>query len=230
MTRKAAQHRESRRLLFAAAGFLVLVLALAAAWHLTALHEYADPGALARRLKAVAKTPWMPLVVGVVWVLASLVMFPNTVLCFAIIMALGPVLGAIYAYGGSLAAAVTGYAIGRRGGKRVDRLHVGAFKRASDELRSGGFVRLLALRLLPVVPFSATNILSGAARVRLVPFMVATLVGISPYVLTFAVFGRQARRLLAHPEPVDIAITAAIAVTASLALWQAHALAARRAR
>jgi phospholipase D1/2 len=231
MTRKKnARRRTPRWAWVAAIGFAVAVLALTAVWNLTPLEDYADPAAIAHRLKALGRTPWMPVVVALVYVCASLLMFPNTVLCFAIIMALGPQLGAAYAFGGSLAAALAGYAIGRRGGKRVEKLGVGPFARASAELRHGGFMGVLALRLLPVAPFSATNILSGAARVRMLPYVTATLVGISPYILAFAAFGRQARRLLTDPTPADAAITVAIAVLASAALWWAQSLAAARAK
>lgn len=230
MTRKTARRRTPRWILFGALGFVVLVLGLTAAWHWTPLHDLAEPRAVAHELRAVARSPWMPVIVGLVYVAASLVMFPNTVLCLAVIMTLGPLPGAAYAFGGSLAAALAGYGIGRRGGERVHRLHHGPFARASAELRRGGFARILALRLLPVVPFSATNILSGAARAPLLPFLVATVVGIAPYILAFAAFGRQAQRLLTEPNPVDAAVTVAIAVLASVALWQARAWAAARAK
>lgn len=215
---------------FSAVAFVAVVLALTAAWHWTPLRDYAEPRLIAHQLHAVARTPWMPLVVALVYVAASLVMFPNTVLCLGIIMALGPVMGTAYAYGGSLAAALTGYAIGRRGGKRVEKLNIGVFSRAGAELRRGGFLRILALRMLPVVPFSATNILSGAARAPLLKYAVATLIGISPYILAFAAFRHQARRMLAEPNPVDAGITLAIAILASVALWQARSWASARAK
>src|SRR5688572_27190474 len=200
-----------RRVLFGTLGLSILMLALAAAWHWTPLKDVAQPGSIARWLDDSAGTVWMPLVVALVYVGASLVMFPNTVLCLAVVLALGPLAGTAYAFGGSLVAAIVGYAMGRLGGKRVAKLRVHAVERVSAELRRGGFVQVLALRLLPVAPFSATNILSGAARVRLLPFVAATAVGIAPYILAFGLFGRQARRLLSTPDVSDVAVMVAIA-------------------
>src|SRR5690349_20854078 len=103
-----AKRSEARRwALYVGLGFLALVLVLTAAWHWTPLHEYVQPLLIARKLHAIAKTPWMPLIVALIYIAASLVMFPNTVLCLGIIIALGPVMGGAYAYGGSLAAALT---------------------------------------------------------------------------------------------------------------------------
>jgi uncharacterized membrane protein YdjX (TVP38/TMEM64 family) len=166
----------------------------------------------------------------VVYVLGSLLMFPNTVLSLGVIMAAGPVEGTAYAYGGSLLAALVGYWLGRRGGKRVEAVRFKGLERMSKELRSGGFTQVLALRLLPIAPFTATNLLSGAARVRLLPYVTATLVGISPYILAFALLGRQARRLFSDPTPTNIAVMVAIVATATLLMWRARALAAARSR
>ena len=230
MPRTAQRRRARRWALVGGLGLVAIMIALVAAWHWTPLQEIAEPRAVARWLRAVGHNTWLPAFVAAAYVAASLVVFPNTVLCLGVIMALGPLEGALYAFAGSMTAAFVGYGLGRRGGRRVERLRFAGFQRMSEQLRSGGFVQVLALRLLPVAPFTATNILSGAARVRLLPYAAATLVGIAPYILTFALFGRQTRRLLSDPTPHDIAITVAIAVVATVALWRARALAAARAR
>jgi len=226
MGNQTARSKARRHFLVGLAVLAVVMLALIAAWHWTPLHETTEPRDIARWLRTMAHSPWMPPLVATVYVVASLLMFPNTVLSLGVILALGPLEGAAYAFGGSLSAALAGYAIGRRGGKRVEKLHFHGLERISAQLRRGGFVQVLALRLLPIAPFTATNVLAGAARVRVLPFMAATLVGIAPYIVTFALFGRQARRLLSDPTPTDVAITVAIAAVATFALWHARALAA----
>jgi phospholipase D1/2 len=225
------QRSRSRRwVLFGALGIVVVIVALAAAWHWTPLQEVAEPRQVARWFRSAAHTAWMPPIVVVVYVAASLLVFPNTVLCLAVIMALGPLEGMAYAFGGSMSAALAGYAIGRRGGERVAKLRFRGFDRVSAQLRRGGFMQVLMLRLLPVAPFTATNLLSGAARVRLMPFLAATLVGISPYILTFAAFGRQARRLLSDPSPMDVAVTVVLAVLATFTVLHVRSRAAAHAK
>lgn len=222
-TRKAR-----RRMLVGLLVAVVVMLALAAAWHWTPLQDYAEPRRISRWLRTMADSAWMPPLVAVTYVVASLLMFPNTVLSLAVILALGPVEGASYAFGGSLAAALAGYMLGRRGGQRIARFRLRSFDRISEQLRRGGFTQVLMLRLLPIAPFTVTNVLAGAARVHVLAFLAATLVGIAPYIITFAMFGRQARRLLSDPTPLDVGVTVAIAAVATLTLLRARSLAAAR--
>jgi uncharacterized membrane protein YdjX (TVP38/TMEM64 family) len=228
---KPQPHGRARRRLFVAILILAAVmLALIAAWKWSPLHDIAEPRAVARWLGTLADTPLLPLFLALVYVGASLVMFPNTVLCLGVILALGPIEGAIYAYGGSMTAALVGYGLGRRGGKRVESLRFQRFEHVSRQLRRGGFLQVLMLRLLPIAPFTATNILSGASRVPVFPYAAATLVGISWYILAFAVFGRQARSLFANPTPTNVAVTVAVAVLLTCAVLAARSLAAARAK
>lgn len=211
-----------------ALGLVILIVALAAAWRWTPLHDMVSPAVISAWLKDASDEGWMPLLVAVVYVGASLVMFPNTVLCLSVILTLGPLAGTAYAFGGSLAAALAGYSLGRWGGRHIEKLRLRGVNKMSAKLRQGGgFAQVLAIRLLPVAPFSATNILCGAARVSILPFLAATAIGISPYILTFAAFGRQARRLLSNPSMEDAAIALGIIVVAGLAIWWARSKAAR---
>jgi uncharacterized membrane protein YdjX (TVP38/TMEM64 family) len=228
MSRVRERLKARRWALIGVVGLVVLMLALAAAWRWTPLHDVAEPRVIASWLHDAADEGWMPLLVAGVYVGASLLMFPNTVLCLAVILTLGPVFGTAYAFGGSLTAAFVGYSLGRRGGRHIEKLRVRAINKMSAELRrGGGFVQVLTIRLLPVAPFSATNIVCGAARVRIFPFLAATAIGIAPYILAFAAFGRQARRLLSAPTLEDGAIALGIVAVATLAIWWSRFMAAR---
>jgi len=224
VTAKARASAKSRRwTLIVAIGLGVLALALAAAWKWTPLHELVNPSVVSAWLKDASDERWMPLLVAAVYVAASLVMFPNTVLCLAVILTLGPIAGTAYAFGGSMVAALVGYSLGRWGGKRIEKLRLRAVDKVGAKLRKGGgFAQVLTIRILPVAPFSVTNIVSGAAHVRLLPFLSATALGIAPYILAFGMFGRQTRRLFTHPTLADGAGMLAIVVVLGLATWWAH--------
>lgn len=231
MSKAKPPSKSRRKALIVAILLAAVALALVAAWHWTPLADYAEPRQIARWLRGQADSPWMLPIVATIYVAASLVVFPNSVLSLAVIMALGPVAGAAYAYGGSLAAALVGFTIGRRGGAFVEKLRLKGFDKASARLRRGGFMPVLTMRILPIAPFSVTNVLCGASGVRLLPFVAATLVGISHYILGFAAFGHQARRLMSNPTGTDMAVTAAIAaVMVGLAIWQVRAAAPARAK
>src|SRR5690349_2503591 len=80
MPRKTQRSKARRWALVGVAALVVVMLALVAAWQWTPLQDVAEPRAIARWLRSMAQTAWMPPLVALVYVVASLVMFPSTVL------------------------------------------------------------------------------------------------------------------------------------------------------
>lgn len=199
---------------------LVVVLAIAAAWRWSPLHAYANPKVIAGIFGRVRSSPWAPLALGLVYVLASFVLFPNTVLNVATILALGTPFGPVCALGGSLTAGLVFYGLGRRyGEERVRAMHIKSVDRLSKMLRKGGILGMASLRLLPIAPYSIVNIMSGAARVKLIPFTLGSLLGLLPGTLMITAFGHQLRAILRDPTPVQIAILAVLLAVCAGALW-----------
>jgi phospholipase D1/2 len=222
-----APHRN--RLKLVAFSILIAALALTAAWRWTPLHDFAEPRAVAHELRLLltGHSAWAPVIIIGIYILSNAVMFPNTVLCFATILALGTVKGFAYATGGSLIAAVAAYAVGRYWGpERIRQMQIHSLERLSVALRRGGVVQITMLRLLPLAPFSVVNLVAGAAHVRVVPFVVGTFLGLLPGNLLMTAFGRQLRRIVANPTPTEIAITVAVAIVGSVVIWQLQRLAA----
>jgi phospholipase D1/2 len=218
------KRRRARLKIYATLGVLV-VLALAAAWQWTPLREYADPRLLARLLLWMAHSAWTPVIVIAAYVLSNLVMFPITVLCFATILVWGTHPGLLYATVGSLIAALAAYAGGRYYGARpLQRLENGSLARLTAGLRQGGIVQMTILRLLPLAPFSIVNVMAGAARVRVIPFSIGTILGMLPGNLLFTAFGRQLRQLISNPTPLEVATLVAVTIVVSAAFWYLHRL------
>jgi uncharacterized membrane protein YdjX (TVP38/TMEM64 family) len=71
--------------------------------------------------------------------------------------------------------------LARRGGAALGKLR--------DELRQNGFAYLLALRLVPVVPFWLVNLAAPLCGMRLDQFTIATLIGILPATFITASIG-----------------------------------------
>jgi phospholipase D1/2 len=90
----------------------VLVLALILSRQYTPLSALADPDVVRRALASLGSSPWMPLLVLGVYLLAGLLAFPVTLLIAATTAAFGPVLGFINAAVGAFASALLTYAIG----------------------------------------------------------------------------------------------------------------------
>jgi uncharacterized membrane protein YdjX (TVP38/TMEM64 family) len=117
------------------------------------------------------------------------------------------------AFGGALA--VTGATIGavllfliarsafaepmaRRGGAALAKLR--------EELKRNGFSYLLAIRLVPVVPFWLVNLAAPLCGMRLRHFALATLIGIMPTTFVLASIGAGISDVLAKGERPDLSI------------------------
>lgn len=220
-----AREQGHKRLRIILAAVVVLIVVVTAAWQWTPLSEYAEPRMIARALRGMIDSPWLPLWIAIIYVASNAVMFPITVLCLATILALGTHPGLMYATVGSLLAALVTYAAGwRYGADKLSKLQLPGLARLSDGLRRGGIVQVTILRLLPLAPFSIVNLMAGAAKVRVIPFSIGTILGMLPGNLVFTAFGRQLRQLISNPTPWEIATFAAVLVVASLLFWWLHKL------
>lgn len=225
MSKRSLRNRKRVRLYAALAVLLLLVLA--AVWRWTPLHEFAEPRLLARWVATMAQSAWLPVLIAAAYVIGNALMFPNTVMCFATILALGSWDGFWYATGGSMLAAVVAYMAARGyGPDRIKQLEIKSVDRISTALRNGGVMQITLLRLLPLAPFPVVNILAGAAHVRPIPFLIGTFLGLLPGNLLFSAFGRQLRQMVANPTPGSVAVFAAVVVLGSIAMWYLHRLTA----
>lgn len=209
-----------RRALLAAGVALAAALLLAGAWRWTPLHDWAEPREIAHWLIGLRHSAWMPVAIIGLYLLGSTLLFPNTLLNVATILALGSGIGLACALGGSLTAAAVFYGIGARyGQERLEALHIGRIDQLSRLLQRGGVAGFAGLRLLPVAPYSVVNLAAGALRVPLWTFMAGTLIGLLPGNLLVTAFGHQLRAMLREPGPDGIALMAATLAVAGLWLW-----------
>lgn len=150
--------------------------------------------------------PSSPVAFGVVFLAvfvgATMLGVPRTVLTLLAGSAFGPWSGSVLAWAAAVVASVGGYELGRlvarsrRPGGRVDRV-VGraeaAVARAAGEqsagARAGRFAGMASLRLVPVLPFVLVNYGSGALAVPRVAFVVGSAVGLAPGAVLYATVG-----------------------------------------
>lgn len=217
----SARLPQHRTLLITSACLVLAGLSLALAWRWGPLHDYADPRQLAHWLLHYRHSPWALLLVLLMYLAASALLFPNTVLNVATILGLGTTLGLPCALSGSLFAAAVFYALGRRYGKqRLRQLDSPQLEKLGTRLRGSGVTGIVMLRLLPVAPFSVVNLLAGALRVRFWPFLAGSFLGLLPGNLLVTAFGHQIRALLRHPSPAAIAtMLALLLLSAAWLLW-----------
>ncbi|MEO9220368.1 MAG: TVP38/TMEM64 family protein [Mycobacteriaceae bacterium] len=91
---------------------------------------------------------------------------------------------------GALAGAVIAFYLGRLLGREATQRLAGRGLATLDtQLRRHGLWAITALRLVPVVPFTAVNYLSGLTALRLAPYAVGSLLGMTPATTAYAFVG-----------------------------------------
>ncbi len=77
--------------------------------------------------------------------------------------------------------------------------------------RRGGVSSVLAVRLLPVAPFTMVNIAAGVCRVRTWPFVAGSALGLAPGIGAVSLFGRQIRLVMRRPDALSVALLLGVA-------------------
>jgi phospholipase D1/2 len=192
-----------------AIGVLLMIIGLTLAWQYTPLADYADPREIADLLNDTAVHPWASIFVVGIFVLAGLVAFPVIILIAATAAAFGPWLGFAYALAGVLASALVSYAIGARFGQETLRGLLGPrLERIRRQIERRGVLAVATVRVVPVAPFTVINLVAGASSIRLVDYIIGTLLGMLPGLIVISALGYQILRMLSDPSLTELALLA----------------------
>ena len=192
----------ARRRVWLGTALVLAMLGLAVAWRSTGLGDWLEPEALAGYLTSILRGPWGPVLVVAGFVVGSLIAIPVTLLILVAALIYEPALGALYAMIGALVAATVTYALGSYLGRSaVERLSGGSIGRLSERLARRGILTVVAVRIIPVAPFTVINLFAGASHIRFRDYLIGTLVGMVPGVAAMAVF---AEGILALVRDADL--------------------------
>lgn len=148
------------------------------------------PTALQMRDWARELGPWFPLAFLAAHTIVTVLPFPRTAFTLAAGLLFGTQLGVLLAVVASTASAVLAlWGVRALGWKLSTLHHRPAVKNVDDQLRRRGWIAVMAMRLIPAVPFSVLNYAAGASAVRAVPYTLATFVGLLPGTLAVVVLG-----------------------------------------
>ena len=191
--------------------FLLGLFVLAAVWRWTPLGEWIDWDTLTAAGARVRENGLAPLIVLSAYVIGSLVMFPVTLMILVTAFTFGPAGGFFYSLAGCVLAAVTTYGIGKALGKgAVSRLPGSRINRLNKLLARHGVIAMGTVRLLPIAPFTAVNMVAGASHIRFRDFVLGTILGMAPGIATITLFERQLEAAIRDPGMGSIAILAAL--------------------
>jgi uncharacterized membrane protein YdjX (TVP38/TMEM64 family) len=148
------------------------------------------PTAVQWRDWAVSAGPWFPLAFLGAHVVITVFPFPRTVFTLAAGLLFGPALGVALAVLASALSALVTLLLVRAVGWRFSRLVPHPRLDSLDaRLRQRGWPAILSLRMIPAVPFSVLNYAAGASAVRVLPYTLATLVGLFPGTAAVVILG-----------------------------------------
>jgi uncharacterized membrane protein YdjX (TVP38/TMEM64 family) len=191
---------------------IVLIALVAAVWVLGLTDRLSWSGLAQNQAvlhEWVAAHPWLaPLAFVVGYTVSVTLSLPQAAL---LTMAGGLLFGTVW--GGALAvigatigavllfliarSAVAG-AVAARGGAALEKLR--------GDLQRNGFSYLLAIRLIPVVPFWLVNLAAALCGMQLGQFAIATFIGIIPATFVIASIGAGVGGVLARGERPDLGV------------------------
>ena len=190
-----------------------VVLVLVAAWRWTPLSRYTDIDVLQPIFDSIAASPYAPVAMLAIFVVGGVVFFPVTVLITLTAIAFDPPAALAYSLGGAMASAAVAYLLGLRLGRPVLRQMIGKrLNRVARAIGKRGIIAVMTLRVAPVAPFTAINLVCGAVRIRFSDYLIGSLLGMAPGIVVLTILGDRLRQIIAEPTPATIATVVAVIV------------------
>ncbi len=131
-----------------------------------------------------------PVVFVAAYALITLAPMPKNVLSAVAGLLFGLLGGSLLVWLAAMVGAVVAFGLGRLLGRdAVERLTSTRVQRVDDLIARRGLLAVVAVRLVPVVPFTAINYTAGLTGVRLWEYAVGTAVGIIPGTVAYVALG-----------------------------------------
>jgi uncharacterized membrane protein YdjX (TVP38/TMEM64 family) len=168
----------------------ILVILIAFSTYILAVHRewFEDPKLI--KGEVLSWGAWGPIIYIVLYALGPSFLVPGAVMTIAAGLAFGAWWGSIWSLLGADAGAIVAFGAGRFLGRSfVERTMGVRLRRILDRLERNGFYLTLYLRLVPLIPYNAFNLLAGASPIRFTDYLWASVIGMVPGTVLFAVLG-----------------------------------------
>jgi phospholipase D1/2 len=185
------------------AGVLVLA-ALAAAWHWTPVAAYLTRENIGIWARTVGYSSWAPIAVVLSYTPAAFLLFPRPVLMLLTVMTFGTGLGSLYSALGILLAAFVTYSAGRLMRKeRLRRIASEQFDEVSGVLKEHGVLAVSIGNMVPFPPFAVKGMIAGAIRINAWQYCIGSILGMTPGLLAGTFFARELRSVFKDPAQMS---------------------------
>ncbi len=135
--------------------------------------------------------PAFPIVFFLVHAIVTVAPFPRTVFTLSAGLLFGPALGIVLAVAATTVSAILALLLVRALDREqvAARLTHPAVRAVDRRLARRGWLAVGSLRLIAPVPFSIINYCAGLSSVRMMPYLVATIIGVVPGTIGVVVLG-----------------------------------------
>jgi uncharacterized membrane protein YdjX (TVP38/TMEM64 family) len=199
---------------------ICLLAGLALLWRFGPLGEWLNQETAVALAHKVAQGPAPAGYVILTFVAGGLVFLPVTAMIAATAAVFDPVTAFLYAMGGSMASATVSYWMGSVLGRDLVRRIAGRrLNRLSRRLAKRGFVSVFVVRMVPVAPFPAVNLVAGASHIRFRDFFFGTLAGMSPGIFGVTLLTDRVKNLFREPGLTSILSLLVVVVLLGLSAW-----------
>ncbi len=149
--------------------------------------------------------PWFPLMFFVAHALAT-VALPRLPFTLSAGLMFGPVTGIAVAISATTVSAALAFRLARAIGRDAiaARLTHPAVAAVDRRLARRGWLAVGSLRLIGPIPFPLVNSIAGVSSIRLVPYLIATAVGVVPGTIAVVVLGDA---LTGRVDPALVVVT-----------------------
>jgi uncharacterized membrane protein YdjX (TVP38/TMEM64 family) len=168
---------------------IIAILVVGSVWLLIAHSEwFRDPKLV--KVQVLKWGVWGPVIFMLLYAVGPSFLVPGAVMTVAGGLAFGTVWGSVYSLIGGDVGALLAFGAGRFLGKSfVERIIGDRFQSMLQKIAKHGFQIILYLRMVPVIPYNALNLLAGASPITFHDYFWATMIGMIPGTILFAFLG-----------------------------------------
>lgn len=169
-------------------------------------------------LTSVGDRWWAPAAFIALYAIFNTLLLPGTILTLTAGVVWGWLVGGLWVLAASTIGSAIPYWIGITRSRWIEQLlrrRAGGVHRA---LKNEGFMSLLLLRLVPVIPYNILNYAAGLASIRLRDYVAATFIGTIPGIFIFTYLASSIASDLVSPGQAFVRILLAGALLGALAI------------
>jgi uncharacterized membrane protein YdjX (TVP38/TMEM64 family) len=158
---------------------------------------------------------WSPIIYIALYVLATVLILPSTVLNLTGGAVFGAVWGTVWTSLAAIIAAIVAFTFTRTVGRETIAKRLSGRWQAMDaEVRQGGVFYMFAIRLVPIMPYGLVNFAAGLTSISFKDYILGTAMGTVPSVLPFVLLGSSGLKAL-HTGDI-LPLVGALALTGIL--------------